>query len=163
MIKLGPIHEYLAQDHRRIGALLDASVAGDRVDLPSCEAFRGALLRHIGMEEKVLLPAARGLNRGEPLPMAAQLRADHAALAALVVPTPTSPIIERIRAVLAAHDELEEGPEGLYAVCERLVGEQAEQVVNRLRSTREVPLAPHFDGKRAFDAIDRLLRAAGRR
>jgi hypothetical protein len=42
------------------------------------------------MEEKVLLPAAQKARGGEPLQIAAKLRLDHGALAALLVPTPTA-------------------------------------------------------------------------
>lgn len=44
--------------------------------------------------------------------MAAKLRLDHGALAALLVPTPTPAIIVAIHTVLAAHNSLEEGPGG---------------------------------------------------
>ena len=51
------------------------------------------MLRHIAMEEKILLPEARRLRDDVALPIAKQLRADHAALALLLVPTPTREII----------------------------------------------------------------------
>jgi hypothetical protein len=59
--------------------------------------FRAGLRRHIGMEEKILLPAARSANEGEPLASAAKLPLYHGALAALLVPTPTGLIIVAIR------------------------------------------------------------------
>jgi hypothetical protein len=156
------LHEFLSQDHQRIDAFLRAAEAGGRIDLESFEAFRGRLLRHIGMEEKILLPAARRASGGEPLAIARQLKADHAALAALVVPTPTVRIIDQIRALLSAHNVLEEEPGGLYDVCDQLAGSDAERLLERLRAAPAVPLAPHYDGQRAFDGIERLLRAAGR-
>ena len=49
---------------------------------------RTGLLRHIGMEEKILFPAARRLVHGEIVTsVIAQLHLDHAALTALLVPT----------------------------------------------------------------------------
>jgi hypothetical protein len=158
----GPLHAFLSGDHARLDALLDSCVAGAAIDGATYETFRGGLLRHIGMEEKILLPAARRMNGGQPLAIAGQLRADHAALAALFVPTPTIAIVERIRHVLALHNPLEEERDGLYDACDRLCGAAAETLLARLRSAPEVPLAPHFDGHRAFDGIERLLRAAGR-
>jgi len=41
------------------------------------------------MEERILLPAAQRLRGGERLPIAARLRLDHGALAALLVPSAT--------------------------------------------------------------------------
>jgi len=51
--------------------------------------FRAGLLKHIALEEKILLPAAQRLNGANPLPIAAKPRLNHGALAALLVPTPT--------------------------------------------------------------------------
>jgi hypothetical protein len=61
------------------------------------------------MEEKILLPAAQRATGGEPLPAAAHLRLDHGALAAPLVPTPTSAILSQ-RSILARYNALEEGP-----------------------------------------------------
>ena len=90
----GPLTGYLAEDHRRLDTLFQsASADPDHIDRAAYEQFRGGLLRHIGMEEKILLPAAQRLNGGTPLSMAAKLRRDHGALAALLMPTPTAAII----------------------------------------------------------------------
>jgi hypothetical protein len=51
---------------------------------------------------------------------------------------------------------------GIYAECEALVGTAHTDLLRRLQEAPEVPPAAHFDGPRAFAAIDRLLRAAGR-
>src|SRR5262249_15215113 len=121
-LMLGPIARFLIQDHREIEVLLTATLASDPLDLQTFETFRERLLRHIGMEEKVLLPAARRARHGEPLPVAQQLRADHAALAALLVPTPSLALLAQIRDVLSAHNLLEEGAGGLYDLCDQLAG-----------------------------------------
>jgi Hemerythrin HHE cation binding domain len=123
------------------------------------QSFRGGLLRHIAIEEKVLLPEARRLRNGEPLDIAKQLRADHAALAGLLVPTPTHEIVATIRKLLDEHNPLEEDPGGLYDLCEGLAGAEIDALVTRVRTTPEVPLARYFDGPRAFGAIEKLLRA----
>jgi hypothetical protein len=160
---MGSLAEGMQRDHERIDELLVRSVAGAAIDMESYEQFRGALLRHIGIEEKILLPAARRARGGEPLPVAGQLRADHAALAALVVPSPTRALVAEIEHLLAAHNQLEEGPDGMYAACEALLAAELDDLLRRLDAAPAVPLAPHFDGPRAFAGIDRLLRAAGRR
>ena len=85
----GPLHRFFAADHRRLDALLRRSVSvPGRVDLVPFGEFRAGILKHIGMEEKVLFPAARHA-REAPLALAARLRVDHGAIAALLVPTPT--------------------------------------------------------------------------
>lgn len=156
----GPVHAFLAGDHARLDALLRRSVADpDVIDRAAYEELRGGLLRHIAMEEKVLLPDARRRRDGDPLPVAKQLRADHAALASLLVPTPTHAIVQAIRDILDGHNSLEERPGGVYATCEQLAGPEAEDLVARLRAVPEVPVAPHNDGPRVHEHIAKLLRA----
>jgi hypothetical protein len=159
----GPVRELLERDHVRLDDLLNrADAAAPAIDLQAYEAFRAGLLRHIAMEEKVLLPEARRLRGGESLAAAKQLRADHAALASLLVPTPTKLILVRIRNVLVEHNPLEEGPAGVYQLCEDLAGAQADALLARILATPEVPLAPHFDGPRAMQNVERLLHARRR-
>ena len=98
------------------------------------------------MEEKVLLPFARERRGGEPLALAQALRRDHGQIAKLLVPTPDRVICCALRALLAAHNDLEEGDDGLYAICDALAGDEAAAVVLRLRAQPEVPVAKHYDG-----------------
>ncbi|MBK9265736.1 MAG: hemerythrin domain-containing protein [Polyangiaceae bacterium] len=156
----GPINTFLADDHARLDALLHRSVADpEAIDAAAYAEFRAGLLRHIAIEEKVLMPDARKRLGGEHLPVAKQLRADHSALAALLVPTPTHAIVEAIRGILEVHNQLEEGEDGLYATCERLAGPDIDDLVARLRAVPEVPVAAHFDGPRVHEHIANLLRA----
>jgi hypothetical protein len=155
----GALYELLQQDHARLDELLRRADAGPAIDADSFAAFRGGLLRHIAIEEKVVLPEARRLRGGEPLAIARQLRADHAALAALLVPSPTRDIIATVRKVLSEHNPLEEGPGGVYDACEALAGAELDALVVRARAVPEVRLARYFDGPRAFAAIEMLLRA----
>jgi hypothetical protein len=144
---MGVIEVFLTADHTRLDALLARSqLAGGAIDAATYAEFRKGLLRHIAMEEKVLLPYARSKRAGEPLPIAASLRKDHGKIAALLVPSPTPEICARLREVLAAHNPLEEGPTGLYATCDALAGDEGEEVVKRLVAQPEVPVAPHYDG-----------------
>src|SRR4030095_15443104 len=98
-----------------------ASIGKESVDPIADLEFRGALLRHIGLEEKILLPAARFANGGKPVHGAEQLHLDHGALAALLVPTPTMAILRAIHTILERHNNIEEGSEGAYAECEWLL------------------------------------------
>jgi len=133
----------MSRDHVRLDALL-ASAEGDDDD--SYRAFRAGLLRHIAMEEKVLLPFARAARDGMPLVVAARLRADHSRIARLLVPTPTPALLDELRGVLEEHNAIEEGPLGLYATCDMLAGSRAKAIVEKLEAQPAVPVAPHYDG-----------------
>ena len=157
----GSVYAYLSDDHARLDSLLRQAVAQPgQVDKSPYALFRAGLLRHIGMEEKILLPTARRLRGGEPLPITAQLRRDHAALAALLVPTPTPEIVGTIRKLLEKHNELEERPDGLYETCERLAANELDALTAKLQAAPEVALAPHADGPRVQQHIQQLLDAA---
>jgi len=157
----GPIYGCLAQDHARLDALLRQAIAAPgEVDRSSYAAFRAGLLRHIGMEEKILLPAARRARGGVPLPVAARLRRDHAAFAALLVPTPTAEIVGEILGLLEGHNALEEGVGGLYESCDELLAAEAEAITSSLRAAPEVRVAPYSDGPRVRAHIQTLLDAA---
>jgi hypothetical protein len=156
------IEQMLRRDHERLDDLLRTALAYAAVDTAAYDELRAGLLRHIGIEEKVLIPFVRGRLPEPALAVAKQLKLDHAALAALLVPTPTREILEQLRAVLVQHNPLEEGEGGFYAVCEQLAGNEEDALVGRINAVRAVPLAAHYDGPRAFASISRLLRAAGR-
>ena len=84
------VADFLESDHAGIDDLLSASVVGDAFDLSVYGAFRGRLLRHIGMEEKILVPFARAAQPEAPLAVAKQLKLDHGALVSLLVPSPAA-------------------------------------------------------------------------
>lgn len=156
----GKLHQYLAQDHARLGALLDQALTDpSRVDLAAYEPFRAGLLRHIAMEEKVLFADARARRGGERLPITQQLHADHAALASLLVPSPTHALLGTIRDILAVHDRLEEDPGGLYDLCEQLAGHDVDDVLARLHAIPAVRMSEHVDEPRVHEHIARMLAA----
>ena len=158
----GPLFRFLADDHVGLAGLLQRAVADpEKVDYGAYAEFRAGLLKHIAMEEKILLPAARRLRGGEALPIADKLRRDHGALAALLVPTPTPAIMATLRAILDTHNSIEEGPGGVYEVCEKLAGDEAESLVAEMRRMSDLKLAPHVDGPQVMDATRRALERAG--
>ncbi len=159
----GPISRLLADDHARLDRLLDEAAGHDaaKVEPAPYDAFRRGLLKHIGMEEKILLPAAQQLNGGEPLPVAARLRLEHGAIAALLVPSPTARIVAVLKTILAAHNAVEEGAGGMYEQCDRMARSQADALLQRLRNAPEVPVAPHNDGPKVMPAARRALARAG--
>jgi hypothetical protein len=158
----GKIHNYLTKDHARLDALLQRAAARPDVIEPAAYAeFRAGLLRHIAMEEKILLPAAQRARGGTPLPGAAKLRLDHGALASLLVPTPTAAIVAAIRAILNEHNVVEEGSGGVYEQCEELAAGEQDEIVEALRNAPEVKVAPYNDGPTVVEAMRRALAKAG--
>lgn len=158
----GPLFRFLADDHVRLAGLLQRAEAGpETIDYAPYSEFRAGLLKHIAMEEKILLPAARRLRGGQPLPIADKLRRDHGALAALLVPTPTAAILAKIRAILNDHNTVEEKPGGVYEVCENLAVDEAESLLAEMHKLSDVKLAPHVDGPQVVEATRRALERAG--
>jgi hypothetical protein len=158
----GKIHRYLCEDHERLDALLERAVSDpENIDAAAYAGFRSGLLKHIGMEEKVLLPAARKLRGGEALPLAARLRLDHGALTALLVPSPTRSIISAIRAIFDVHNPIEEDPGGIYDQCDALAGAEADRILDALQKFRDVKMLPHVDTPFVMEAARRGLARAG--
>ena len=158
----GAIYRLLADDHARLDGRLDRALTqAGAIDRDAYSEFRAGLLKHISMEEKILLPAAQRRQGGASLDLAARVRLDHGALAALLVPSPTPDIIAAIRTILVTHNALEEGPEGLYRCCEQLLGAEAEALLTQLQTAPEVPVAPHTDGPEVMDVVRRALLRAG--
>jgi hypothetical protein len=158
------IGRFLTEDHARLERLLDAAVAArGGVDLATYAEFRRGLLRHIGIEEKLLLPAAQVADGGAPLAVAARLRLDHGAIAALLVPTPSAAIVATLRHILARHNALEEGVGGMYATCDRLLTARAADVVAEMAAYPEVRVSMHNDGPVVMPAVERALERAGYR
>ena len=160
--KARPVTRFLVEDHRRLEALLQSAVAyAGSVDQRAYDQFRAGLLRHIGMEEKILLPAAQRLRGGEPLPIASKLRLDHGAIASLLMPPPTAAIIATIRAVLKVHNTIEEGPGGLYETCDDLAGSEAAELLAKLQAAPELTVLPCSDSPAVMPAVQRALERAG--
>lgn len=159
--RAGPIRRFLTDDHRHLDALLDQTGDCSRAEgLAAYHEFRRGLLKHIGIEEKILLLAAQRL-RGAPLEQAARLRSDHGALVALLMPAPTPAIVRALRAVIAAHNPIEEGADGVYDVCEKLAQSEAAELLQKIREAPEVPTNPNLTNPRILEATRRALSRAG--
>jgi hypothetical protein len=158
---MSALREWLEADHRAMDTLLAQSVAQPAFDAEAFAAFRGRLLRHIGIEEKILLVAARRVRGGVPLERAEKMRRDHAAIAALLVPTPDAALVAELRVLLEPHEALEEGPGGVYEECDRLLAGELDELVAKARQYPAVPAAKHFDGPSAVrTARDAIALAA---
>lgn len=154
----GPIHRYLSADHARLnGLLLAALPPTGGIDPAPYREFKEGILRHIGMEERVLMPATHEARAGNPLPVERRLRIDHHAIALLTVPTPTREGLGTIADILAPHNVLEEEPEGFYVLCERLAGEGVDTLFARMLAFPHLPLAPHADTPEVAASVTRAL------
>ena len=124
------------------------------------QRFRERLLRHIRIEERILLPMAER-KRGAALSLAARLRLDHGALAALLMLPPVDPAFRAIRAVLDAHNPLEEAEHGVYEECESLGGSDITEVLAQIAATPRVPVSSWVDSPKIVAAAQRALVRAG--
>ncbi|HXT01439.1 MAG TPA: hemerythrin domain-containing protein [Elusimicrobiota bacterium] len=147
---------FLSTDHDRLDTLLSQSASHPQ----AYESFRRGLLKHVGMEEMILLPAVKRLT-GAPLALAAKIRLDHGALTALMIPSPTPAVLAAVRAILEEHNRLEEQPGGLYEQCEQALGAEAPKVLEALKNAPDIPPAAHVDSPRALASVKRALEAAG--
>jgi hypothetical protein len=157
----GAIHSRLAADHRRLeGLFREATSDSRRVDMEKYALFRAGLLRHIGAEEKILIPAANAPS-DDLVVLAARIRADHGAITALLVPPPSPTILRALDSILQGHDVLEEAPDGLYSRCEHLLSERAGEVLTRLEAAPQVRVSPHNADPGVIPAVQRALARAG--
>lgn len=148
------ITELLAAEHRQIAEWQAQARAGDA---ESYQKFRGALLRHIGIEEKILILELRAVGI-EP-PMAAQLKIDHSAFVGLLVPPPDDQIFDRISELSRLHDPLEEGEEGLYPLADRHL-KNIPEILERIAQAPIPPMLKNNPDERAYIAADRLYARA---
>jgi hypothetical protein len=155
------IRQFLTDDHRRLDWLLERTGECTAPDeLAAYDQFRRGILKHIGIEEKILLTAAARL-RGTSLEQAPRLRLDHGAIVSLLMPIPTPSIIRAIRTVLAAHNPIEEGDDGVYDICEKLAMSEHDELLGKIRAAPEVPTHPNATSARILDAARHALRRAG--
>jgi hypothetical protein len=159
---LDPLYQYLSDDHTLLDELLDRAAARPGViEMEPYTEFRKRILRHIGIEERIILPAIARLQDGRQAAMAEQIRLDHGAIAALMVPPPTAAIIATLRSILQVHNVLEEENGGLYELVGRLAGAETGAMLVKMKSTPEVPVLPHNETPVALEAAKRALARAG--
>ncbi len=157
----GDLYNYFFGDHRELEEALEKAAAGKEIDSEAYDRFRVGILRHIGLEEKVLLPALEPLTKDLLKPALEQIRLDHGAITALMVPPPTHGILRAVRSILEKHNILEESKEGLYDVCEQLPFDVVQKIVQQVRSAPPVKLVPNNPGPGIMDATRRAVERAG--
>lgn len=160
----GTITAYLVSDHARLHRRLEHAMAEPHLDLDAFADFRRGLLRHIAIEEKLLLPAVRQARQGTPLDGTHELRVEHAAITSLLVPTPDLPLCHEIHALLSAHDQKEERPGGIYEKCERwLSDDDLVRLGEQAAAYPEVRASAYFDGPNVHRTAESALASARRR
>lgn len=157
----GDLYALMVAEHTELDELL-AKAAGESgaIGQEAYRRFRERLLRHIRIEERILLPMAER-KRGAALPVAARLRLDHGALAALLMLPPVARTFRAIRAVLDAHNPLEEAEGGVYDQCKRLAGSEIVALMAQIGATPRVPVSSWVDSPKVFAAARRVLVRAG--
>ena len=154
--------QYLENDHKRIDEYLHRAAAHpDETAMTAYSQFRGGLLRHIGIGENLLFPTLLQTLEGQPLPDITQIKLDHAALVALLVPPPTRSIIAALRAILDKHNMLEERAGGIYQFFKRIPGVTMDVLLQNVRSSPAVPMLPQKSTPNILNATRRALARAG--
>jgi hemerythrin HHE cation binding domain-containing protein len=158
----GVLYRYLSDDHDRLDALLERAVAKPgMIDMESYSEFRKGLLRHISMEEKIVLPAIAKWQGGKKAAIAERLRLDHSAIVSLLVPLPTPSIVLTLRAIFAVHNPREEQKGGLYELFEKLAGPETETMLSKLKAAPAVLVLPHNEKPDAMEVTKRAVARAG--
>jgi hypothetical protein len=161
---LDELYQYLAGDHDRLDRLLSQAVADPAAfGHAAYAAFRTGLLRHISIEEKIVLPAIARFQNGRQAEVAARLRLDHGAIVALLVPPPSPPVVATLVAILQVHNALEEEDGGLYRLLDRLAGAESERLLHLMRTAPEVPVLPFNERSSTLEATRRAVARAGYR
>jgi hypothetical protein len=158
----GKIHLHFSDDHQRLESILDRSFARpEYIDETVYSEFRSGLLRHIALEEKILLPSIMNAQNGKPHPSASHLRLEHGAFAALLVPPPTVIIRKVFLGIFQNHNKLEESADGIYAVCDALPPDQIVEIFAKIKDYPSVPVMPYSDKENIIEATRRAVNRAG--
>jgi hypothetical protein len=153
--------EYLERDHRRLEDLLAAATHDlSAVDMAVYDEFRAGLLRHIGIEEKIVLPLLRSVA-GCGFDMEAQLRLEHGAIAALLVPPPTSELLFALIGLLQRHNHLEEDPDTLYQLLDECARAAGVDILRKVMEFPEVPISRHINNPHAVEPAKRAVARSG--
>jgi len=158
----GVLSQYLSNDHDRLDALLTRATAKPGViDMEPYSEFRNGILRHISMEEKIVLPAIARWQSGTKAALAERLRLDHGAIVSLLVPPPNPSIIFTLRSIFEVHNPREEEKGGLYELLDRLAGPETEMILHELQSAPAVPVLPHNEKPDAIETTRMAVERAG--
>ncbi len=152
------------EEHLALAAQLRAATgAGGEVDLEAWTSFRKALVRHLAIEERIIVPMLEARRAPELLATRSELAHDHAALMTLLVPAPNPIWLTDLAERLAHHVAAEEGPGGLYELLDRHLASSARELLEAARSLRTIELGPPAEGAATGVAVSLALAAVGLR
>jgi hypothetical protein len=158
----GALNKFFTEDHRRLESLLEqAFIQSDHVDEVAYIKFRTGLLKHIGQEEKILIPALNKIHENQLYPPAAKLRLEHGAIAALLVLPPSAKIKNVLLGILQHHNVREESEKGLYTDCDCLLVDAVETMLDKVHHYPDVPVMHYNNTQHAHDAARRAVTRAG--
>ncbi len=158
----GALYQYMVDDHERLDSLFQRAVAKPGViDAEPYDEFRKGLLRHISIEEKIILPDIARWQGGKKAALAERLRLDHGALVSLLAPPPSPSIMLTIHSILEVHNELEEVEGGLYKLLVDLAGPETEQILAQLIAAPPVPVLANNEKPAVLEAAKKAVARAG--
>lgn len=153
---------FLREEHRALAVSLRRALTPEGgVDIEAFNAFRHALLWHVSVEERVVMPAIiRALGRAPD--DRRSLRKDHAGIVALCVPQPEREWVENLRDLLDMHYRVEEEPGGFLARCDEvLVSTLNDRVLADIDAHPPIKVASFHEGPSVRTQLAHLLRATG--
>lgn len=154
------ITRFLAHDHASLLVWL-ARARSDpaRFDASAYEVFRSGLLRHLTLEERVLLPAMQRMAVGNLDRLLAPVHIEHAAIELLLAPTPDVALVDELAALLVAHERMEAADDGIYTLADTLLAGHAEAIIALMREHPSHVAPPHHDAPGAPRTASAALAA----
>jgi hypothetical protein len=160
---MATLSAFFIDDHIGLWALLRQAMARPgQLEGDTFGVFRAELLRHIALED-MMLASLRRVVRSETLPLVHRLRVEHRAIASFFVAEPTPALATEIVSILKPHRQAEE--EGLYPICDQLLGSEAGELLRAFENYPPVAIAagedapgPHQCAADALAAATRSLR-----
>lgn len=152
--------EFLTQTHEELRDLLDKSLSVEGVQLEPYEAFRTELLKHIGVEEHIVLPLVEERSPQRFFALK-QIRLEHRAIGMLLALQPSGEIITVIRNLLKKHDFLEETPDTLYDILDDCCADDQPELLKRIREYPGLPLSDVVEETPTLEDARRAIYRAG--
>lgn len=154
-----PLTRLLVAQHSGGLLELEACAGASGVVLERFEVFRRGLLRHVAIEEVLVLPALRRALGHTPMFHNAN-RKDHAALVALCVTWPTREWLEDLRELLLHHQRVEEAPLGFYALVDQYLGSDP-SLLHAVASFPQLGLPALARGHQVREVLNLVLALTG--
>jgi len=152
--------EFLTQTHEQLRDLLSKSLSIQGVQIEHYETFRTELLKHIGVEEHIVLPLVEERSPQRFFALR-QIRLEHKAIGVLLALPPTGEIITVLRNLLKKHDFLEETPDTLYDILDECCVADQPELLERIKDYPGLPLSEIVSGTPTIDDAKRAIYSAG--